>query len=409
MKQPELDVLSIDAAKRDDGIIILTVGNNTRSIHKRSDCEQVIAIDSAGQIVWRRPFDFALMDCRLSLQDTLLVMGTDGRIVEIGFDGTLLHQWYCRPQHPNGLDGAGLDTLKVHHTVQEIAKGRYMSLSLAHEKLHEPIGDWTHRMVDTVVIFDRDGNIEIEFPVSEGLDRDRLGWSAEIPYWIHQGWKNTLDWSHGNCAIVAPDNSGVLVSMRHQDCVAKFGFDGDLHWILGDKTGWKGPQAERLLKINGGRPAYHQHDLSFTKDGALMLFDNGARGAVWPNPMEHVTQGQSYCLAYQIDESTMEATEVWRYGGRDVLPYSHYVSGVCEMGNGNKFIACTGIRVDAEGLPVNDPPDGEGMIYLREVTPSGEIVFEGKMSDPGSGPNSGWNGFRPQYIPRKLWEKLRAA
>ena len=404
MKPPKLDIKALAAARRNDGVVLLTVGRSTRAIRKVSEFEAVIAIDRYGEIVWRREFDFCIMDCRRSASDTLLVMGTDGRAVEIGLDGTLLRQWYCSPRFPEGLDGIPLETGKLHHTIAEPEPGRLLSLSVEHLPLECPDGEWTHFMGDTVVLFDRDGRIEQEISLAGILDLRRMCYGSDAPYWANQGWPRTRDWTHGNCAIVDPSDGGILVSLRHQDCVIKIRRDGELAWILGDPNGWREAQAGKLLKIDGGRPFYHQHDLSFTSNGDLMLFDNGTAGAAPPAPEQPIAERRSFALAYAVDERAMTATETWRYGD---IPYSHYVSGVCEMPNGNRFIACTGLCHAADGARVEIPPQGVGSIVLKEVSPNGDVVFLAEIRDAAAAPDRGWNGFRPEYLPRELSDRLR--
>ena len=396
----------VDPERRSDGAVLLTVGRNTRSVSKTSDREAIIAIDRTGHIVWHRLFEFGLMDCRLSLRETLLVMGSDGRCAEIGLDGRAIEQWYCAPRFPGGLEGVPLATEKLHHTICEISDDRLLSLSIRHEALAEPLDGWTHRMADSVIVFDRQGRIETELPLSPLLDTERLGHTARIPYWALQGWPDTLDWSHGNCAIADPEDGGILLSLRHQDCVAKVTLEGELVWLLGDRTGWRPPWDGKLLAIEGGRPFYHQHDLSFAAGGELLLFDNGSTGACAPDPVQPIEERESYALSYAIDAGAGAARETWRYGGAD-LPYAQYVSGVCEMPNGSRLIACTGIAYDGEGRRVEFPPTGMGRIVLKEVTPDGEVAFEARMTDEAAEPGGGWYGFRPEYLPPEIARRLR--
>ncbi len=403
---PKIDLEISQPDKRDKGLILLTIGRNTRSIRKTSEFEAIIAIDRHGEIVWHKTFDFCLMDCRQSRQNTLLVMGTDGRALEIGFDGELIHQWYCTPRFPDGLDGIPLETEKIHHTICELADGLLASLSIHHHPLAEPHDGWTHLMSDTVVIFDRAGRIEQEFSLVDCLDTERMSHDGPAPYWANQGWLNTLDWTHGNCLIEDPKDGGLLLSLRHQDAVVKVTRRGELVWILGDSTGWRTPWQNKLLRLQGGRPFYHQHDLSFTAAGHLMLFDNGTAGSFPPNPRQPLALRQSFALTYEIDEILMTAKETWRYGGEG-FPYSHYVSGVCEMPNGNRFIACTGIRHDLSGERVEIPPQGVGHIELFEVTLQNECVFHAMIDDPGAIPEAGWNGFRPEYLAPLVAQQLR--
>ncbi|MEM7119356.1 MAG: aryl-sulfate sulfotransferase [Chloroflexota bacterium] len=392
---PKLKIKRCDETKRSDGVVLLTVGRNTRAINKTSEFEAIIAIDRGGNIVWQRELDFVLMDCRQSQVGTFLIMGTDGRIVEMGFDGTILHQWYNPDRFPNGCDGIPVHTPKFHHAVCEISTGLLATLSIEQLPLAQPQGDWTHFMGDTVVLFERSGRIVHEISLACLLDMERYSHDAAIPYWPAQGWAGTLDWTHGNCLIEDPIDGGLLLSLRHQDAVVKLSAEGELVWILGDPTGWRDPWREKLLKIEGKRPFYHQHDLSFTSNGDLMLFDNGTAGSFPPNPRQPLAERQSFALSYRIDTNTMTATETWRYGK---LPYSHYVSGVCEMPNGNRFIACTGLKHDLDGNRVEVVPKGIGSIELVEVTPAGERVFHAVMEDKTAVPDVGWNGFRPEYL-----------
>ncbi len=405
MSLPNPELLDIDAGARNGGVVLLTVGRNSRSVNKTSDFEAVMAIDRNGEIVWYREFDFGLMDCRLSRQETLLVMGSDGRAVELGFDGSIRQQWYCRPRFPDGLDGTALATEKFHHTLCEIEADRYLTLSVEHRPLDRPDRSWTHLMADTVLIFERDGTIVTEFCLADILDTDRACYGDKAPYWSNQGWPQTRDWSHGNCAIVDDRDGGLLLSLRHQDCVVKVSPAGELIWILGDPAGWTDDLKTSLLTIKGGRPFYHQHDLSFTAAGELLLFDNGTAGAVPPSSEQPIEDCESFGLAYAIDETSGTATETWRYGGPD-LPYSHYVSGVCEMPNGNRFLACTGLCHRADGGREALPPRGIGSIVLKEVTPEGVVVYHARIRDPLATPGRGWNGFRPQYLPETLAGRL---
>jgi len=394
---PNLDIKLCDYKHRSGGIVLLTLGRSTRAIRNQSPFEAIIAINREGEISWHREFDFCLMDCRRSGQNTLLIMGTGGRAMEIGFDGKLLNQWYCKERFPKGQVGIALDTMKIHHGLCELTDGKIASISIKQHKLQEPAENWNYFMADTVVEFDRRGNITSEFSLADVLDINRFAHGSEAPYWEMQGWPKTKDWSHANCIIEDPKDGGLLVSLRHQDAIIKVTRDGELAWILGDPTGWEDKYKEKLLDIIGGRPFYHQHDLSFTSNGDLMLFDNGTAGAFPPKALQPIEERESFVLSYDINQINMTATETWRYGGAD-LPYSHYVSGVCEMPNGNKFIACTGICHDLDGKRVEVPPQGVGIIELIEVTPRGDRTFHATISDPDAGLDAGWSGFRPEYL-----------
>jgi len=380
MIELNIDVMLADVARRDDGVILLTMGRNTRSINKTSDRELIVAIDQEGAITWQRDLAFATMDCRRSNQETLLVMGSHGSIVELDRTGEQLNEW----------SNADLGTLKMHHSVSELPDGKLVTLSADLIAGASDDSDWPDLMADTVLIFDREGTVETEFSLAPLLDMDRHTHSHLIPYWPLLGFDGCADWTHGNSVTVDPADGGLIVSLRHQDAVIKLTRSGELVWILGDSTGWKTPWSDKLLQLDGQRPFAHQHDAGFAPDGTLLLFDNGTVG--------ELEDRQSFALGYRIDEVAMTATEVWRYGGDD-LPYSDYVSGVTMMPNGNRFIACTGIKLEPDGSRAPLPPRGIGSIELCEVTPDGERVFHARIEDPEAGRDEGWNGFRPQYLP----------
>ncbi len=403
----EIEVLASSPQQRDDGLIVLALGRNTRSINSTSEREVIVAIDRTGQVVWQRDMPFGLMDCRLSRSNSLLVMASSGQIAELAPDGSMIGRWYSELYHPDGIDGAiSMPTLKFHHTVNELPDNKLVSLSARLLSGVNGDPDWPDTMVDTVIIFDRDGTVEIEFPLTDILDIDRHTYGQYVPYWPLQGWNGCADWSHGNSVTVDPADDNLIVSLRHQDAVIKVTRTGELIWILSMADGWRPPWSDKLLTIDGGRPFTHQHDVGFTDDGTLLLFDNGTSSAFPPEPVTPLEDRESFALGYRIDAEAMSATEVWRYGGQ-ALPYTSYVGGVTQTPNGNRFIACTGINTLPDGTRPNSPLHGAGSVELFEVVPNGdhgsnqdEIVFHARIEDPTAGADQGWSGFRPQYIPK---------
>ncbi|MEM7438753.1 MAG: aryl-sulfate sulfotransferase [Pseudomonadota bacterium] len=403
---PDYKVLSCKPEARSDGAVLLTIGRGYRPNRVASEFDAFLAIGQDGNIRWLHQMPFCLMDARLGLKHkTILVVGTDGRAHEIAFDGRVLQSWYTIDKGDQGEPGIKLPTAKLHHTIQEIAPDIYLSLSAERLPLTQPDDDWTHLMSDTVLCFDRKGTIRWQWSMAPLLDQNRMCYGSELPYWINQGYPRTRDWTHANCAIIDPTDGGILISCRHQDAVVKLTRRGELAWILGDPGGWREPWSDYLLKIDGERPPYHQHDLSFLNNGDLMLFDNGAAGAVPPQPEQPLWDRKSYAVSYKIDADTRRAAETSRYGGAD-LPYSHYVSGVCEMPNGNRFIACTGcIQIDGSDNGDTSQKGLNGCVF-KEVTPEGEVVFHAQLHDPNSGPDKSWNGFRPEYLPESVATRL---
>lgn len=163
-----------NSRKRSEGAVLLTLGRNTRSIRKTSEFEAIVAINRDGEIFWQKETDFSLMDCRLSRCNTLLVMATDGRAMELALDGEIICQWYCKSRFPGGHEGIALDTMKLHHVLGEIQDGDIMSLSIEHRPLDKPEEGWSSFMGDTVVLFNRQGNITNEYSLADVLDPQRF-------------------------------------------------------------------------------------------------------------------------------------------------------------------------------------------------------------------------------------------
>ncbi|MEM7271484.1 MAG: aryl-sulfate sulfotransferase [Actinomycetota bacterium] len=399
--EPRFETLTVDPARRDDGVILLAIGYNTRSIHKTSDRELLVALGPDGRVVWQRDLPQALMDCRASGRETLLAVTAGGCLQELDRTGALVGEWYPALLYPDGIpehpQAIPLPTLKLHHAATELPDGRLATLSVRLMRGVNDNPEFPDSMADTIIVFDRDGTVEREVALDELLDHDRRSHSHYLPYWPLQGFDGVADWTHANGLSVDPLDGGFIVSLRHQDAVIKVSRQGDLVWILSEPD-WAEPWSERVLVVDGGRPFYHQHDAAFTDDGVLLLFDNGNHGSRPPTPSQPVDELSTYALGYRIDEGAMTATEEWRYGGRDIA-HSTYVGGVTQTPNGNRFIACTGIKREPDGSYSPSTPDGIGSVECYEVTPEGDLVFHTRLVDPAAGPDQGWNGFRPQYLP----------
>ena len=407
--KPTLSIIECHPEKRDDGVILLTIGRATRAIRKTSEYEALIAIDRTGRIAWEREFDFCLMDVRRSQRDTILIMGTGGVACEIDLSGAILNKWYCKGLHKTAPDGILVDTLKFHHSICELESGHLCSLSIEQKQLKVPTEDADFVMLDTVLVWDRDGTVISEFSLDGVCDTERFGHDHFTIYYENQGWPRTSDWSHGNCVIQDPRDGGFLLSFRHQDSITKISATGELMWILGVDQGYRPEFRDKLLRPTWERPFFHQHDISFTQSGDLMIFDNGTTGSFPPDPRQPLDEQESFAVAFRIDEKAMTATETWRYGGEGELPFSVYVSGVCETPNGNRFIACTGLKHDLDGNRVELPPHGRGSIELIEVDQSGRRTFHARIEAPNDPVEKGWNGFRPEYLPPDLAGRLGQA
>ena len=218
------------------------------------------------------------MDCRRSAHETLLVMATGSRIVEIGLDEAFLQQWCCAPRFPEGLDGIHLETGKLHHMILEPEPGLLFSLSVERLPLERPDGEWTHFMGDAASRSTATGAREFSL--------------ADLPAAM----------SYGRAILGQPGLAGTPRLDARKPCDHRPGrrrhpgFPAPLRDSPGRRTGLDigrpqrlaGGQAAKLLKIEGDRPFYRQRDPNFAANGGLMLFDNGTVGATPPDPEQPV-------------------------------------------------------------------------------------------------------------------------
>lgn len=165
-----------------------------------------------------------------------------------------------------------------------------------------------------------DGNVLNVWPLADLIDTTRIAYDALT---LTTGGKS--DWVHANAITHDPRDDSMLVSLRHQDAVLKISrYTGKLIWILGPHDNWK-PAFQPYLLTPVGSPfewQFHQHAIEVTPSGTFMLFDNGNRRASPFDGKTPIPDDQNYSRAveYAVDESTMEVTQVWEWGGNVADP-----------------------------------------------------------------------------------------
>jgi hypothetical protein len=129
------------------------------------------------------------------------------------------------------------------------------------------------------------------------------------------------DWFHNNATAYNPADNTLIVSSRESFVIA---VDYDLpasgqrqiHWILGDTTKlwYTYPSlAKYALQMGSSStlPPIGQHGVSIDHNGNLLLFDDGF-GSLTLEPAG-LTRNYSAARSYQINTSTMTATQVYNY------------------------------------------------------------------------------------------------
>ncbi|MBQ4679437.1 hypothetical protein AerOnIF3_02165 [Aeromonas dhakensis] len=143
--------------------------------------------------------------------------------------------------------------------------------------------------------------------------------------------RNGADWFHMNAATYDPSDDTLVVSSR-ENFVVKLDYNtGKLIWLLGDETKhwYSYPSLQKLaLSLSSGQTPVGQHAISMTKDGKLMLFNNGRRS--FNNPIDTpsgIDLATSQTAIFAIDSQSKTAQVVWSF---DDGIYSDICSSIYE-------------------------------------------------------------------------------
>ena len=181
----------------------------------------------------------------------------------------------------------------LHHQPHEVRDGSFLSFSAnwrviedwyTNEFDPEPRQD-QKVMGDTIIEFDKDGNILWTWNAFDYLDTDMIGYEAFNPYWVTRGFPDTWDWSHGNGVSYDPRDDSVVASFKLLDAIIKVDrASRDIKWIFGDHSGWTGELRDKLLTPIGEdfRRPWHQHNPRWTDAGTLLVFNNNRGQAADP-------------------------------------------------------------------------------------------------------------------------------
>jgi arylsulfate sulfotransferase len=190
------------------------------------------------------------------------------------------------------------------------------------------------------------------------------------------------DSEHANAVIEDPHDNSVIASLRHQNAVVKISrATGQLVWILGPHALW-GPQWQPYLLTPVGTPfewQYAQHSPLLTPQGTLMIYDDGNfRSSPYDAQVADVNN-YSRAVEYQINEQTMQVSQVWEYGSS--TPERFYTDKVGDAEplpqTGNVLITFGSIRY-INGAPPSSKGSGATIARIQEVThePAPQVVFD---------------------------------
>lgn len=288
----------------------------------------LLALDNEGEVVWYYQSDDRIAGIDRLANGNLLYHMASFTAVEMDWLGNKVRSWTPEnrpagyPEYPDSISIEGIQTL--HHQPHEVRDGTFLSFSAnwrviedwyTNEFDPEPRKD-QKVMGDTIIEFDKEGNILWEWNAFDYLDTDMIGYEAFNPYWVTRRFPNTWDWTHGNGVSYDPRDDSIVASFKLLDAIIKIDRETkEIKWIFGDHYGWKGKLKDKLLTPVGEdfRWPWHQHNPRWTKAGTLLVFNNNRAQAKPFDGRPHVPfeDTYSYSIEYAIDEEDMTVRQVW--------------------------------------------------------------------------------------------------
>jgi hypothetical protein len=379
------------------------------------DVGWIIGVDHAGKFPLNLKFDTPAQDiCALANGNLMFSLTGAGLIKEVTRSGEPVRQWHVAGKWKDKTPPAAsieIDVPLTHHTIDIFPNGNLLLLSA--ESREFP--DWperdddpnaarrTARVVGDVILeVSPAGDIVNRWHLLDMLDPYRLCYGSCAGYWQSRGFPDSNDWCHANAVTYDAADDSIIVSLRKQDCIAKFGRDsGELKWILGDHGNWRLPWSDKLLKPEGSLEwQYHQHDCSVTPTGTILCFDNGNHRAT---PFaEKTPEAESYSriVEFAVDEAAMTVRQVWSYGeGKGERLFGCYQGGAYRLPKtGNTFMNYGGVCT-IDGVPTGNNNEGFCRARLMEVTPEKEIVFDMWIDSSGEKNPVPLSSFRSEFVP----------
>jgi hypothetical protein len=344
----------------------------------------IAAVDSQGEVVWYyRTNEHAVDDVRRASNGNLVVSDIGflaGRALEIDMLGNVVQQWHPRLHPSPAPDSTLVDTDTLHHEMIELPNGNLMTLSSELRVIDDfPTLDpaapteTANVIGDIVVEFHRDGSIVNEWKLFDMIDPRRIGYLSAAGLW---------DMTYGS----PPGGPRAWTwSMRHQNAVMKFSREtGGITWILGDPTGWGAEFQQYLLTPAPGTTfQYGQHGPEITRQGTLLLHDNGNFRALPFDPPVPAAFNFSRAIEYRIDEDAMSIEELWSFGGNQY--YSTFL-GDADLQESKNTVLITfgGQAKTAAGTPSDQLLFDHLSAQILEVehADAPEVVFQLTIDDP---------------------------
>lgn len=379
----------------------------------------LIAVDSAGEIVWYATLDHRTDDLQLLDNGHLIYVGPDEQIVELDRAGDVVRRWVATGLRddppPQGAIEVPVDTF--HHEVEVLPNGNLLTLStelreITNEQCVAYESDSLNVVGDVVVEFDAEtGEVVGRISTFDAFDPcRRTDHGFEAGFWNRvYGGITTQDWTHANAVFYDEGREEVVVSLRHQDWVVAYDFvpggddaTGSVAWVLGapDAEGGYGGHSGFDPVGDPFSWQYHQHAPMLTTTGTLLLYDNGnLRPGTNFDPDDASGDADlphTRAVEYALDPEGGTVEQVWQWPSP--AGYAPFVGDADELANGNVLVTDGGILE-----PPSDAvrsPEHRKLAHIWEVSreEGDEVVFGLTVADDAETSFTGYTIYRADRV-----------
>lgn len=390
------EVLALDTARVDPGWLLVAPG-------RVEEILPALMFDEQMRLRWWFLAEAALSDLRVGPSGTLWAFSRGG-VEEYDWEGNRLNRWSGDPQPGERLLPGG----HAHHELWPEEDGSFWTFGIEgvmfsqYPRSYEdprPAPGETLIEDDPVLHIGADGTLLERWPLSERLDRSRIGFDSLV-----RNESPGLDWLHAN-GLVPDGRGGRIVSLRNQDAVVRFDGEGQLDWIFGDPLGWSEPFAEKLLQpIGEVSYPYHQHAPEWhPEEGLLIVFDNHFHGHTPYGPPPPEGEGPSRVVGYKIDEDARTVEMAFSFDETTTGPVFSRVMGDANLLPSGHILADYGfIEQEWQGLTYANLGYGYAGVRIVEFDPEMPDSPALDVSLIGNEAESSWGYllYRARKIPR---------
>ena len=274
-----------------------------------------VVIDTDGHVRWWTPAPFGSAASLLRDGDFYIGKRDSMEFLRVGRDGAVTSLPTIAGPYTN-----------FHHNIEPGKVGMLVQLDGLYED------GVTEKIESVIVEVDRDGNTLKTWDLGAIFSAYMAAEGDDPSLFVIPG----VDWLHTNAVTYDARDDSLIVSGRETFLVKIDYATGAIKWILGDPTKhwftFPSLQARALTLEPGGYYPIGQHATSVTKDGLVMVFNNGRNSQ---NNPPGTSAGANYTFSmvsgYAIDEAAGTAREVLHFDyGQSI--YSQFCSSAYEHG-----------------------------------------------------------------------------